>query len=40
MTDGVKEALYVRGVLVILIPSLGSPGVGVFGDNKRAIDLP
>ena len=40
MADGVKEALYVRGVLVILIPSLGSPGVGVFGDNKRAIDLP
>ena len=39
MADGVKEAPYVRGVLVFLMPSLGSPSIGVFGDNKGAIDL-
>ena len=39
MADGVKEALYVRGVLVLLIPSLESPSIGVFEDNKGAIDL-
>ena len=39
MSDGVKEALYVRGVLVFLMPSLGSPRIGVFEDNKGAIDL-
>ena len=39
MTDGVKEALDVKGVLVFLMPSLGSPSVGVFEDNKGAIDL-
>ena len=39
MADGVKEALYVRGVLVFLMPSLGSPSIGVFEDNKGAIDL-
>ena len=38
MADGVKEALYVRGVLVFLMPSLGSPSIGVFEDNKGAID--
>ena len=39
MTDGVKEALYVRGVFVFLMPSLGSPSIGVFEDNQGAIDL-
>ena len=39
MADGVKEALYVRGVLAFLMPSLGSPSIGVFQDNKGAIDL-
>ena len=39
MADGVKEALYVRGVLVFLTPRLGSPSIGVFEDNKGAIDL-
>ena len=37
MADGVKEALYVRGVLVFLMPSLGSPGMGVFEDDKVRI---
>ena len=36
--DGVKEALYVRGVLVFLMLSLGSPNIGVFEANKGAID--
>ena len=40
MADGVKGAwLYVQGVLVFLMPSLGSPSIGVFEDTKRAIDL-
>ena len=39
MVDGVKQALYVREVLVFLTPSLGSPGIGVFQDNKGAIGL-
>ena len=39
MATGVKEALHVRGVLVFLMPSLGSPCIGVFEDNKEAIDL-
>ena len=39
VADGVKEALYVRGVLFFLMPSLGSPSIGVFEDNKGAIDL-
>ena len=39
MDDGVKETLYVREVLVFLMPSLGSPSIGVFEDNKGAIDL-
>ena len=29
MANGVKEALYVRGVFVFLMPSLGSPSFGV-----------
>ena len=28
-----------EGVLVFLMPSLGSPNIGVFEDNKGAIDL-
>ena len=39
MADGVKEAHYVGGVLVFLMPSLGSPSIGVFEDNKGAINL-
>ena len=39
MADGVKGALYVRGVLVFLMPNLGSPSIRVFEDNKGAIDL-
>ena len=39
MANGVKEALYLRGVLAFLMPRLGSPSIGVFQDNKGAIDL-
>ena len=39
MADGVKEALYARGVLVFLMPSVGSPSIGLFEDNKGAINL-
>ena len=39
MTDGVKEALYVSGVLVFLMSSQGSPSIGAFEDNKGAIDF-
>ena len=39
IADGVKEALYVRGVLVFLMPSVGSPSIRVFEDNTGAIDL-
>ena len=39
MADGVKEALYVRGILVFLMPSVGPMSFGVYEDNKGAIDL-
>ena len=39
MADGVKEALCVRGLSVFLLPSLGSPSIGVFENNKGAIDM-
>ena len=39
MADGVKEALYVREVLVLVMPSLGSPSIEVFEDNKGATDF-
>ena len=39
MADGVKEALYVRGVLVFVMPSLGAPSIEVFEDKKGATDL-
>ena len=39
LADGVEEARYVRGGLVFLVPSLGSPSIGVFEDNKGAIIL-
>ena len=39
MADGVKEALYVREILKFLMPSVESKGIGVFEDNKGAIDL-
>ena len=38
IADGVKEALCVRGILAFLIPSLGSTSIGVYEDNKGAID--
>ena len=38
MADGVKEALYVRGILAFLMPRLWSMGIGVYEDNKWAID--
>ncbi|CAM9725464.1 unnamed protein product [Sphacelaria rigidula] len=37
--DGVKETLYVRGILEFPTPSLGSASIGVFDDNKGAINL-
>ena len=39
MADGVKKALYVRGILAFLMSSLGSMSIGVYEDNKRAMDL-
>ena len=39
MADGVKEALYVRGILAFLMPSLEPMSIGVYEDNKGAIDL-
>ena len=38
MTDGVKEVLCLRGILVFLTPSLGPMSIGVYEDNKGAID--
>ena len=37
MADGVKEALYVRGILAFLMPSLGLMSIGEHEDNKGAI---
>lgn len=34
MAVGVKEALYVRGILVFLMPDLGLPGIEVFEDKS------
>ena len=39
MADGVKEALCVRGILAFFMPSLGTMSIGVYEDNKGAIDL-
>ena len=39
MANGVKEALYVRGILAFLMPSLGAMSFGVYEDSKGAIDL-
>ena len=33
MAEGVKEALYVRGVLFFLMPSLESPNIGLLDNN-------
>ena len=38
MADGIKEALYVRGILAFLMPSLGLTSISVCEDNKGAID--
>ena len=40
MADGVKDALYVRGVLVFLMPRLGSPSIGVFENNASMYKVP
>ena len=37
--DRVKESLHVRGLVVFLMPNLGSPSIGVFEDNKGATDF-
>ena len=39
IADGVKEALYVRGILAFLMASLGAMSIGVHEDNKGAIEL-
>ena len=39
MTDGVKEALYVRSILAFLMPGLEPISIIVYEDNKGAIDL-
>ena len=39
MADGVKEALYVRGIFKFLMPSVEPKSIGVFEDNKGAIDI-
>lgn len=35
MAEGVKGALYVRGILTFLVPSLESMSIGVYEDNKE-----
>ena len=37
MADGVKEALYVRGVLSFLMPGLKPMSISVYEDNKGVI---
>lgn len=37
--DGVKDALYVRGVPMFSLPSLGAMGIGVFEDHEGAIEM-
>lgn len=39
MTDGVKEAVKTREVLVILMPRLGPMRNGVYEYKKGAVDL-
>ena len=39
MADGVKEALYVRGILAFLMPGLEPMSICVYEDNKGAIDI-
>ena len=39
MADGGNEALYVRVILVFLMPSLGTMSIGVYEDSKGAIDV-
>ena len=39
MADRVKEGLYFRGVLVLLMLSLGSATFGALEDHKGAIHL-
>ena len=34
-----KKALYARGILAFLMPSLGAMNIGVYEDNKGGIDL-
>ena len=39
MADGVKDALYARGTLAFLMPCLGSMSIGMYKNDKVAIDL-
>lgn len=39
MANEAEEAIYVRGVLILLMLSLRSPSIRVFGDNQWAIFL-
>ena len=39
MADGVKKALYVRGILAFLTPCLRLMSIDVYEDKKGAIDL-
>ena len=36
MADGVKEAMYLRGVLTFLRPEVETPSISVFEDNRGA----
>ena len=38
MADGIREALYVREILVFVMPSVAHMSFGVFEDNKGAVD--
>ena len=37
MAGGVKEALYVRGILALLMHGLGSTSIGAYEGSKGAI---
>ena len=39
MPNGLVEDIYVRGILTLLRPSLGSTSIGVSQDNKGTIDF-
>ena len=39
MADEAKDALCMRGILAFLMPSLGAMTIGVYEDNRGAIDV-